>query len=190
MGEVNNTPFDAIYDSFWGRVTDDMYFEWNEADTQKQLQPLLLNSLYSFEFPRFDLSDYEVGSLVEKTSDNPNEPSTFEWVGGSFHSALTQEEISIMSLNMAVEWFMQQLATTENTRQNVTSSDWKQTSQANHMAKLKNMIELYQQKSFHLQRLYKRRKIVDGRMKSTASMIMTTPSYGAGISARGEYNDI
>ena len=38
--------------------------------------------------------------------------------------------------------------------------------------------EQYQKESFHLQRLYKRRKIVNGEVRSTIGSIMTTPDYG------------
>lgn len=46
------------------------------------------------------------------------------------------------------------------------------------MAKLKVMIEHYKTDCFHLQRLYKRREFKDGKTKSTAGLIMTTPNYG------------
>ena len=36
------TPFSAIYDDFFSRVTDDMYLEWTEMDTMKDLQSILL----------------------------------------------------------------------------------------------------------------------------------------------------
>lgn len=49
------------------------------------------------------------------------------------------------------------------------------------MAKLKVMIDTYKQDSFHLQRLYKRRKIDKDGTKSTAGLIITTPSYGYNI---------
>ena len=59
-----------------------------------------------------------------------------------------------------------------------SGSDFKFTSQANHMAKIKVLIDAYKQDSFHLQRLYKRRKIVNGEVRSTAGLIVTKPSYG------------
>ena len=74
---------------------------------------------------------------------------------------------------MIVEWLGQQLASVELTRMKYSGSDFKFTSQANHMAKLKNLIETYKQEGFHLQRLYKRRKKdVNGIYRSTMGEIM------------------
>jgi hypothetical protein len=74
---------------------------------------------------------------------------------------------------MIVEWFGQQLASIENTRMKYSGSDFKFTSQANHMQKLLAIKKDYEREGFHLQRLYKRRKIdEDGMVRSTLSTIM------------------
>lgn len=183
MGDIKTTPFSIIYDSFLSRVTSDMYMEMTELDTLEMLQDLLINAIPRFEFPRFDIFDYEPGYLIGIgtytgiESDGVEVPAT-AWVGGSFNAELTQEEVNILSLSMVVEWLGQQLATTENTRLKYSGSDFKFTSQANHMAKIKVMMDSYRQECFHLQRLYKRRKIVNGEVRSTAGVIMTIPSHG------------
>lgn len=183
MGDIKTTPFSIIYDSFLSRVTSDMYMEMTELDTLEMLQDLLINAIPRFEFPRFDIFDYEPGYLIGigtytgVESDGIEVPAT-AWVGGSFNAELTQEEVNILSLSMVVEWLGQQLATTENTRLKYSGSDFKFTSQANHMAKIKVMMDSYRQECFHLQRLYKRRKIVNGEVRSTAGVIMTIPSHG------------
>ena len=183
MGDIKTTPFSIIYDSFLSRVTSDMYMEMTELDTLEMLQDLLINAIPRFEFPRFDIFDYEpgylmgIGTYCGIESDGIEVPAT-AWVGGSFNAELTQEEVNILSLSMVVEWLGQQLATTENTRLKYSGSDFKFTSQANHMAKIKVMMDSYRQECFHLQRLYKRRKIVNGEVRSTAGDIMTTPSHG------------
>ena len=147
------------------------------------LQDLLEIAIPRFEFPRFDIFDYELGYIdVDEycgvVSFGEIVPATF-WVGGFFNAELTQEEINILSLSMVVEWLGQQLATTENMKMKYSGSDFKFTSQANHMAKIKVMMDAYRQECFHLQRLYKRRKrTADGEMRSTAGLIMTTPDYG------------
>lgn len=179
---IESTSFATIYDSFLTRVTSDMYMELTELDTFEMLQELLINAIPYFEFPRFDIFNYEEGYLTGDTykgveSDNIEVPATI-WVGGAFYSKLTAEEINILSLYMVVEWLGQQLATTENTKLKYSGSDFKFTSQANHMAKLKLIIESYKQNGFHLQRLYKRRKIADGQVNSTLSQIMEVPTYG------------
>ena len=183
MGDIKTTPFSIIYDSFLSRVTSDMYMEMTELDTLEMLQDLLINAIPRFEFPRFDIFDYEpgylmgIGTYCGVESDGIEVPAT-AWVGGSFNAELTQEEVNILSLSMVVEWLGQQLATTENTRLKYSGSDFKFTSQANHMAKIKVMMDSYRQECFHLQRLYTRRKIVNGEVRSTAGAIMTTPSHG------------
>lgn len=162
----NTTPFSIVYDSFLSRVTSDMYMEMDESDTLSQLQNLLINAIPRFEFPKSDIFDYELGSL-EDIVDEETGTFTKKWVGGLFHCILSQEEINILSLSMVIEWLGQQLTTTENTRIKYTSSDFKMTSQANHMAKLKVLIDSYKAECIHMQRLYSRRKKVNGKFKST-----------------------
>ena len=54
-----------------------------------------------------------------------------------------------------------------------SGSDFKFTSQANHMAKILTLKKDYEREGFHLQRLYKRRiKDDDGIMRSTFDSIM------------------
>lgn len=169
-GEINYTPFSAIYDSFFSRVTSDMYMELTEEDTMAQLQNLLVNAIPRFEFPKFNIFDYELGE-IEEVKDEETGSVTRRWVGGLFHSILTQEEINILSLSMVVEWLGQQLATTENTRMKFSGADFKFTSQANHMSKLKVLVDSYRTECFHLQRLYKRRHFTDGRAQSTFNQL-------------------
>ena len=184
MNEIKiPTSFFDIYDSFLTRVTSDMYMELTELDTFELLQELLINAIPRFEFPRVDIFDYEegvltgIGTYTGVESDNVEVPAT-AWVGGSFNNILDIEEINILSLYMVVEWLGQQLASTENTRLKYSGSDFKFTSQANHMAKLKTLIDAAKQDGFHLQRLYKRRKRVDGKIQSALGQIMEVPNHG------------
>ena len=91
---------------------------------------------------------------------------------------LTHEEINILAVYMIVEWLSQQLASVENTRMKYSGSDFKFTSQANHMQKLLQLKKDYEREGFHLQRLYKRR-IPDRRgiMRSTFGVIMQPYDY-------------
>jgi hypothetical protein len=43
-----------------------------------------------------------------------------------------------------------------------SGADFKMTSQANHLSKLLSLLEESRRDSFHMQRLYKRRKLSDG----------------------------
>lgn len=178
------TSFSAIYDSFFDRVSDDMYFELTELDTYPMLQGLLLNALPRFEFPKVDIFDYEEGVYMglgkyKGVESNNVEVPAAGWVGGAFNIKLTQEEINIIAIYMVVEWLGQQLTTTENTRLKYSGSDFKFTSQANHMAKIKLLIDVTNKDGLHMQRLYKRRKRTeDGKIQSTFGQIMEVPTYG------------
>lgn len=179
MNNQNTTPFSVIYDSFLSKITDDMYMELNELDTFRMLQELLFSAIPKFEFPRVDITQYESEYVSEETtysgveSDN-KEVKAFILGGGQFNISLTNEEINILATYMIVEWLGQQLASVENTRMKYSGSDFKFTSQANHMQKLLAIKKDYEREGFHLQRLYKRR-IKDpetGRMLSTMDIIM------------------
>ena len=179
MINQTNTPFSYIYDSFLSKITDDMYMELNELDTYRMLEELLMSAVHKFEFPRFDITDFEmayvdeVGTYKGIESDN-KEVAAIIYGGGHFNSALTAEEINILSTYMIVEWMGQQLASVENTRMKYSGSDFKFTSQANHMAKILTVKQDYEREGFHLQRLYKRRrKGADGSIESTFDTIMS-----------------
>lgn len=172
------TSFSTIYDNFLTRVTSDMYMEWTELDTYSHLQDLLTVSIPRFEFPRFNIFDYEEGyydslGTYKGVESNNIEVPAAGWVGGTFHNELTLEEINIIALDMVIEWLGQQLSTTDNTVMKYSGSDFKFTSQANHMAKIKNLLEKYEQESNHLQKLYKRRIVdKDGSIKTTIPTLM------------------
>lgn len=178
------TSFLTIYDAFFSHVTDDMYMELTEEDTYPMLQDLLLNNLPRFEFPRFDIFDYEegawgyLGEYAGVESDS-KEVTAYGWIGGTFNIELTIEEINIIALNMVIGWLGQQLDTTENTRMKYSGSDFKFTSQANHMAKIKVLIDAHKADSVHLQRIYKRRiRMSNGEIQSTMGKIVSKPTYG------------
>lgn len=180
LSQNTNTSFITIYDSFLARVTSDMYMEFTEEDTYLMLQDLLINGIARFEFPRFDAFDYEEGSweslgTYQGVESDGIEVAAAGWVGGYFNTPLTQEEVNILALNMVIEWLGQQLDTTENTRMKYSGSDFKFTSQANHMAKLKVMIDAQKADSVHLQRIYKRRKFTSDGAQSTMNEIVSKP---------------
>lgn len=180
---MNTTSFPLVYDSFLSKITDDMYLELTELDTFRMLEQLLLSAIEKFEFPRIDIWDYELFKISDETTYNGAE-SNHEQVpaiiysGGCFNNPLTHEEINILAVYMIVEWLSQQLASVENTRMKYSGSDFKFTSQANHMQKLLQLKKDYEREGFHLQRLYKRR-IPDakGIMRSTFGKIMQPINY-------------
>lgn len=149
---ITSTSFSEVYNRFLSKITDDMYMEITPEETENLLKELLISAIPWFEFPRVDLS---------------NRTETH------FLVTLSEEEINILAIYMIVEWIGQQLATIELIRMKYSGSDFKFTSQANHMHKLKDLQKEYERKGFHLQRLYKRRKIdKKGIMRSTFGSIM------------------
>jgi hypothetical protein len=172
------TLFSAVYNRFLGQITDDLYLELTPEDTLKDLQNLLINSIPGFEFPRKNLYDY----TLEVKEINEDELMPDEFVLGTvwgelpevsetprvlvdksrFNVELTQEEINILALLMKQGWVQRQVTSIENTRMKYSGSDFKMTSQANHLSKLLSLLEESRRDSFHMQRLYKRRKIADG----------------------------
>jgi hypothetical protein len=71
-------------------------------------------------------------------------------------------------------WVQRQVTSIENTRMKYSGSDFKMTSQANHLSKLLSLLEESRRDSFHMQRLYKRRKLSDGQYKSNWSILRET----------------
>ena len=175
---TTTTPFSIIYNSFFSKITDDMYMELTKEDTYKMAEELLLSAMHKFEFPRFDITDFEVSQKEENNDE-------IEYKEGHFNSVLTNEEINILSTYMIVEWLGQQLASVENVRMKYSGSDFKFTSQANHMSKILSMKKDYEREGFHLQRLYKRReKDEDGIMRSTFGSIMEESAAGRVVSKK------
>lgn len=142
------TSFETIYDRFYGKITDDMYLEWTVEDTAADMKNILLDALPGFEFPRFSLFNYNVET-------------------NTFAEDLTSEEIDIIANLMVLTWLNRQITTIELVRMKYTGSDFKLTSQANHLSKLILLKEQLRQNTNHLQRLYKRRKLnPDGTISS------------------------
>ena len=182
-GEIQlSTLFSTVYDRFLGKITDDMYLELTPQDTYRDLQNLLLEAIPGFEFPRCNLYDYTLNieqrplndldlSTMVVQSDSLDEQQELVWVDtSSFNADLTSEEINILALLMKQAWVQRQVTSIENTRMKYSSSDFKMTSQANHLSKLLTLLTECRRDSFHMQRLYKRRKLTNnGEYKSNWS---------------------
>ncbi len=184
------TKFSAVYNRFLGQITDDLYLELTPEDTIRDLQNLLINAIPGFEFPRKNLYDYTIE--VDEVPEDQVEPEDFiigtVWDDlesslldapevlvdkSRFNVELTSEEINILALLMKQGWVQRQVTSIENTRMKYSGSDFKMTSQANHLAKLLTLLTESRRDSFHMQRLYKRRKIADnGSYRSNWSSLM------------------
>lgn len=146
----------TIFNKFLTKITDDMYMELTPEETWGMRYELFENAIHWFEFPRFD-------------------PMAYDLETEEYEVDLTREEVNIIAHYMMIEWFNVQLASVEVTRMKYSGSDFKFTSQANHMHKLEKLKQSFKQEGLHLQRLYKRRKAdKNGIMRSTLSSLMSS----------------
>lgn len=171
------TKFVTVYNRFLNKITDDMYMELTPQDTIKDLQKMLINSLPEFEFPRKNLFDFVIDTEIineedltaedfvlgvvwdELLDDNGEEPPQKVVIEHSyFNEDLTEEEINILALMMQNAWLQRQITSIENIRMKYSGSDFKFTSQANHLSKLLTLQTEIQRQCFHMQRLYRRRR--------------------------------
>jgi len=151
---TNNTSFSEVYDSFLSKVTDDMYMEMFPEEVQDILKDLLINAIPFFEFPKVDISSYNIDVAT-------------------FNTVLSQEEINILATYMLVGWMSQQLATVDNIRMKYSGQDFKFTSQAAHMKAISGIRDTYLKEGIHLQRLYnRRRKNAEGKIVSSFDSLM------------------
>ncbi len=134
------TSFTTIIDAFLSKITDDMYLELTEEDTIRDAKQYLIDAIPYFEFPRFPLFDYDVEAE-------------------QYNVDLTKEEINIFAILMKQAWLDRQINSVENTRMKYSGSDFKFTSQANHLQKLLALKSENHRENIHAQRLYKRRRL-------------------------------
>ena len=168
-----------------------MYLELTPEDTVRDLQNLLIDAIPGFEFPRKDLYDYEISIQKIREDELDGDDFTIGTVWDTlpeigdlsvpdvivdrsyFKADLTAEEINILALLMKQGWVQRQVTSIENTRMKYSGADFKMTSQANHLSKLLSLLTESRRDSFHMQRLYKRRKLDDkGTYQSNWSTLM------------------
>ena len=190
------TKFTEIYNRFLGKITDDMYVELTPQDTIRDLRNLLIDAIPGFEFPRHNLYDYSIKSEIkfedeidkddfiigilwdEMPEDSINETPRVEIEQSSFTAELTSEEINILAILMMCAWVQRQVTSIENTRMKYSGTDFKMTSQANHLSKLLSLLNECNRQSLHMQRLYKRRKIIDnGEYRSNWSILREKSTF-------------
>ena len=167
------TLFASVYNRFLGKITDDMYMELTPKDTIKDLQNLLIDAIPGFEFPRKSLEYNILERAIDKNSVNV-QGFIIETADGKgyedasyFNVDLNSEEINILAILMMNSWLQRQVTTIENIRMKYSGTDFKMTSQANHLAILLTLLAETQRQSHHMQRLYKRRRVgKDGTIKS------------------------
>ena len=190
------TPFVDVYNRFLGKITDDMYVELTPQDTIRDLRNLIIDAIPGFEFPRHNLYDYKIETEIkdedkvltsdfiigmlwdEMPKDSMNVVPRLMVEKSSFTAELTSEEINILAILMMGAWVQRQVTSIENTRMKYSGSDFKMTSQANHLSKLQSLLGECHRQSHHMQRLYKRRKIIDnGEYRSNWSVLRENSTF-------------
>ena len=190
------TPFTDVYNCFLGKITDDMYVELTPQDTIRDLRNLIIDAIPGFEFPRHNLYDYIIQTEVkdedkvltsdfiiglvwdDMPEDSINAVPRVTIEKSEFAAELTSEEINILAILMMCAWVQRQVTSIENTRMKYSGADFKMTSQANHLSKLQSLLGECHRQSHHMQRLYKRRKIIDnGEYRSNWSVLRETSTF-------------
>ena len=191
-----STPFVDVYNRFLGKITDDMYVELTPQDTIRDLRNMLIDAIPGFEFPRHNLYDYVIQTEVkdedkvlttdfilgmlwdEMPEDSLNATPRVVVEKSEFAAELTSEEINILAILMMTAWVQRQVTSIENTRMKYSGTDFKLTSQANHLSKLQSLLNECHRQSHHMQRLYKRRKITDnGEYRSNWSVLRERSTF-------------
>lgn len=192
------TLFASVYNRFLGKITDDMYMELTPRDTIKDLQNLLIDAIPGFEFPRKSL-EYNIlerpinsetvniqGFFIENADGEGYEDASY------FNATLSSEEINILAILMMNSWLQRQVTTIENIRMKYSGTDFKMTSQANHLAKLLTLLKETQRQSLHMQRLYKRRRTdANGMIRSNWDIFQEDSAISGNKEIDGEdtYDD-
>ena len=189
------TPFVDVYNRFLGKITDDMYVELTPQDTIRDLRNMIIDAIPGFEFPRHNLYDYVIqteikdedkvlttdfilGMLWDEVSADKNAVPQLMVEKSEFAAELTSEEINILAILMMTAWVQRQVTSIENTRMKYSGSDFKMTSQANHLSKLQSLLNECHRQSHHMQRLYKRRKIIsNGEYRSNWSVLRERSTF-------------
>lgn len=180
------TSFTVVYERFLGKITDDMYIELTPEDTVRDLQALLIDAIPHFEFPRCLITDYTISTEIKKRSeldDNDfvigviwhdlteqmdefgnlapeSDDDEVRVERSCFNCEISSEEINILAILMMCAWVQRQVTSIETTRMKYSGSDFKMTSQANHLSKLLSLLSECQRQSHKMQRLYKRRRTI------------------------------
>jgi len=119
------TAFQTVYDSFFSKITDDMYLSLSDEDTSIELFSFLKSAITRFKYPRVDLRQYN--EFIEE-----------------FTNDLDIDEIEVLAELMKLSWIKRQIETIEILKMKFSDRDFQLTSQANHLAKLLELRKVQQ----------------------------------------------
>lgn len=131
------TPFSVVYDAFLARIEQDEWSLTTElGDLERDWFELLKMAINRFMFPRVDLSyDIEEECFIEE---------------------LTEAEIQYLAVFMKNEWYKRCISTWRLIQQQYHTKDFEFLSQANHISKLQELVELSNKECLNMTNLYSR----------------------------------
>lgn len=130
------TSYEVVYDAFLSKILEDEWGFWTEEEIKQDLRALLEGAIPWFKFPRVSLNRGDDG----------------------FENDLSNEEIQILATYMKCEWLNRTILTWENIKPLYEERDF---SQANLLAKFKDMLESEKYNALKLERVYYRSR--DGK---------------------------
>lgn len=130
------TSYETVYDAFLSKLLEDEWGFWTEEEIKQDLRALLEGAIPWFKFPRVSLNRGDDG----------------------FENDLSNEEIQILATYMKCEWLNRTILTWENIKPLYEERDF---SQANLLAKFKDMLESEKYNALKLERVYYRSR--DGK---------------------------
>lgn len=125
------TPYEVVYDAFLSKILEDEWGFWTEEEIKQDLRAILEGAIPWFKFPRVSLNRGDDG----------------------FEDDLSNEEIQIIATYMKCEWLNRTILTWENIKPLYEERDF---SQANLLAKFKDMLEAEKYNALKLERVYYR----------------------------------
>lgn len=125
------TSYEIVYDAFLSKLLEDEWGFWTEEEIKQDLRALLEGAIPWFKFPRVSLDRGDDG----------------------FENDLSNEEIQILATYMKCEWLNRTILTWENIKPLYEERDF---SQANLLAKFKDMLESEKYNALKLERVYYR----------------------------------
>lgn len=125
------TSYEIVYDAFLSKLLEDEWGFWTEEEIKQDLRALLEGAIPWFKFPRVSLNRGDDG----------------------FENDLSNEEIQILATYMKCEWLNRTILTWENIKPLYEERDF---SQANLLAKFKDMLESEKYNALKLERVYYR----------------------------------
>jgi hypothetical protein len=120
VADETGTPYSDIFDIFANKITDYDLFSLEDDDIEDFCTKYLKSAIVKFKKCKKDLTDRDDS---EKT----------------FNLELNDEEIEILAMTMVVQWITPKILNIENIKQNMSTKDFRLTSQAEHLNRLRDI---------------------------------------------------